>query len=285
MSKQSFRQFSAAIEDIPPIALGTSRLHDDHCVRVTEMAINRGFRIIDTASSYKNEREVARGIAASGIERTKLFLITKIHLNAMKYKDAINEMERVLTLFQTDYLDLLLIHWPCPSVSLRETLAALDYLHDNGWIRFYGVSNFPLSYLEYARALTDNLMVAQTEHHPFFKDNKLFDFAAREGMFVMSYRPTARGEASAHPVIADIARQYDVTPHQVILKWQMSQRNNIPVCGASSEAHLVENISACNVPLTAVDLAGINAIVDTGRTLIRDYAPDWNSAVIPPSWL
>ncbi|TCC09275.1 aldo/keto reductase [Kosakonia quasisacchari] len=267
-----------------PLALGTSRLQGKQCIALIDRAINTGYRIIDTARSYKNETDIGLGVLSSGIERNRIFISTKIHLTEMEYQFALGAVGKSLTALHTDYIDLVFIHWPSVNIPLRETISALVELKQQKVIRHIGVSNFPLVYLRYALNNFSDISFIQIEHHPFFKEKQLFDYAVNNGLMIMSYRPTAMGQASLHSDIVNIASKVNATPHQVILKWQMSKLNNIPVCGITNKKHLQANLDAYRLSLSKSDLQVIDNIDNKARTMDRDYAPDWYTQSLPKAW-
>src|SRR5918911_4377050 len=135
-------------EAVPSLGLGTYRLTGEECMRAVERALTLGYRHIDTAQMYGNEGEVGRGIQNSGVGREETFLVTKVRTNSFSYDGVIRSTRESLNKLQTEYVDLLLMHWPNPSVPLEETLGAMVELQEEGSVKQVGVSNFPPSMVE-----------------------------------------------------------------------------------------------------------------------------------------
>lgn len=272
-------------EDLPRICLGTSRLKSTQCHDLVAAAIDTGFRFFDTARSYENEAVVGQALRKSGLSRQDFRICTKVHLDAMRYQDVIAAISCSLQDLQTDYIDLLLIHWPSPDVPLEETLHALCQAKAAGHVCAIGVSNFPLAYLEYAVEICPDIRILQIESHPMLKEEEIVRYAATKGIVVMAYRPTGRGLVLDQPLIIDLAEKYGRSRYQIVLRWHLSRPGVIPVCGTSQIGHLEENFAAQSFTIDEADCRLIDGIGGNARTITRSYAPDWSSIVPPPRWI
>src|SRR5918998_4516111 len=159
-------------EKIPSLGLGTWRLSGEECVRSVEHALELGYRHIDTAQIYANEGEVGRGIQTSGVDREEIFLVTKVWTSSFSHDAVIRSTNESLKKLQTEYVDLLLMHWPNPSVPLGETLGAMRELQEEGSVKHVGVSNFPPSMVEEATEHAE-IFCNQVEYHPYRAQEQL----------------------------------------------------------------------------------------------------------------
>ena len=159
-------------EKVPSLGLGTWRLSGQECIRAVERALALGYRHIDTAQMYANEGEVGRGIRNSGVGREEIFLVTKVRTSSFSHDDVIRSTRESLEKLQTEYIDLLLMHWPNPSVPLEETLGAMRKLREEGSVKHMGVSNFPPSMVEEATEHAE-IFCNQVEYHPYRAQDEL----------------------------------------------------------------------------------------------------------------
>src|SRR6476469_2358425 len=205
---------------IPLIGLGTWNLRGRSCARLVEQALRLGYRHVDTAEMYDNEREVGEGVRASGLARDQVFVTTKIwpsHFAAREFERAVKDSLARLQLAQ---VDLLLLHWPNPQIPLRETLGALCKVKRMGLARHIGVSNFTVALLDEAVAIADEPLVCnQIEMHPFLDQSKVVAACRRHGMAVVAYSPIARGDAAENALLARIGKAHGKTAAQVSLRF------------------------------------------------------------------
>ena len=159
-------------EKIPSLGLGTWRLSGEGCIRTVERALALGYRHIDTAQMYANEGEVGRGIRNSGVDRGEVFVVTKVRTSSFSHGEVIRSTRESLKRLGTEYADLLLMHWPNPSVPLEETLGAMRKLQVEGSTKHVGVSNFPLSMVEEATEHAE-IFCNQVEYHPYRAQDEL----------------------------------------------------------------------------------------------------------------
>src|ERR1700731_2384073 len=179
---------------IPDIGLGTWELRGRTCARLVEQALKLGYRHIDTAQVYENEREVGEGLRASGVRRDEVFVTTKVWTNHFAPNDLERSAKESLVRLRIPELDLLLLHWPNPHVPLAETLGALAHAKRLGLTRHIGVSNFTVALIEQAvAACPEPLVCDQVEFHPYLDQTKVRDTCAHNGMAVVAYSPIAKG--------------------------------------------------------------------------------------------
>ncbi len=177
---------------IPAIGLGTSELRGRICARVVEQALKLGYRHIDTAQAYENEREVGEGLRASGIKRDELFVTTKVWTTHFAPHDLERSAKESLVKLRLHEVDLLLLHWPNPQVPLQETLGALAHVKAIGLAKHIGVSNFTVALIEEAvRTCPEPLVCDQVEYHPYLDQAKVRESCARNGMALVAYSPIA----------------------------------------------------------------------------------------------
>src|SRR5258706_13433948 len=181
---------------IPAVGLGTWDLRRGTCVRMVEQALRLGYRHIDTAEMYGNEREVGEGLRASGISRNDVFITTKVWLDNLAPADLEHSTKESLARLRLSHVDLLLIHWPSPRIPLADTIGALCRMKQAGFARHIGISNFTVPLIEEAvRLATEPLVTNQIEWHPYIDQSKVAAAVRRHGLSVTAYSPIAGGRA------------------------------------------------------------------------------------------
>src|ERR671914_146108 len=190
-------------EKVPSLGLGTWRLSGEECVRVVECALALGYRHIDTAQMYANEGEVGRGLRNSGVDREEIFLVTKVRTSSFSHDNVLRSTRESLKKLKTEYVDLLLMHWPNPSVPLGETLGTMTELQEEGSVKHVGVSNFPPSMVEEA---TEHATVFcnQVEYHPYKAQEELLEQAKEMDYLLTAYSPVARGAVARDTTLREI---------------------------------------------------------------------------------
>ena len=243
-------------------------------------AIEIGYRHLDTAQKYENERVVGEGIAQSGIPRETLFVATKIRESNLAYETVLRSAKESLDRLGVDAVDLLYVHWPAVSgpddrYDPAETLPAFDELRDDGLIRHVGVANFSVDLLEEARDHLDAPIFAnQVEMHPYCQQEALHEYARREDLYLVAYCPMMRGSIGEVPELREIAEKHDATPGQVSLAWLSSKENVVPI-PKSGGRHLRENFEARELDLDAADVERIESIDEERRVVDPEKGP-WN---------
>jgi 2,5-diketo-D-gluconate reductase B len=246
-------------EKVPALGLGTWRLSGHECVRTVEHALALGYRHIDTAQMYANEGEVGRGIRNSGVGREDVFLVTKVSTSNFSHDSVIRSTHGSLKKLGTEYVDLLLMHWPNPSVPLGETLGAMTELQEEGSVKHVGVSNFPPSMVEDA---TEHATVFcnQVEYHPYTAQDELLEQAKEMDYLLTAYSPVAKGRVSKDATLGEIGESHGKTPAQVALRWLIQQEKVAAIPKAASENHLRSNLDIFDFELSDEDLERIFAL-------------------------
>jgi 2,5-diketo-D-gluconate reductase A len=255
---------------IPQVGLGVWQTPPEETERAVATALEAGYRHIDTAAAYGNEREVGRAIADSGLPREDVFLVTKLWNADHGYEATLaafaTSMER-LGLTDTDnYLDLYLIHWPLPEHStFVDTFKAFAHLHDQGRIRSIGVSNFAPEHL---RILVDAIgivpAVNQIELHPLLPQHELREVHAQLGIATEAWSPLGQGSLLNNPVITAIADRHGKTGAQVLIRWHI-QLGNIVIPKSVTPERIVSNFDVFDFELSETDMAAISSLEDGTR--------------------
>jgi len=256
---------------IPLVGLGTWELRGRTCTRIVEQALRLGYRHIDTAQLYANERAVGEGLRAAGVPRDDIFVVTKIwpsHFSPPELERAAKERLVELRLSE---VDLLLLHWPNPRVPLSETLDALCKVKRAGLAKHIGVSNFTVAMLDEANDLSSEPLVCnQIEVHPFLDQTKVVAACRRHGMAVVAYSPAARGMARSDPVLTRVGQAHGKTAIQAGLRWLVQQ--GIAVIPRTSKLdRLAENLALFDFELTAAEMREIGALARRDGRIV-DYA-------------
>jgi 2,5-diketo-D-gluconate reductase B len=262
---------------IPAIGLGTWDLRGRTCARMVELALRLGYRHIDTAEMYDNEREVGEGLRASGIRRDDVFITTKVwpdHLAAAQLQRATKESLARLRLAD---IDLLLIHWPNPRIPLAETMGALCRMKQAGFTRHIGISNFTVPLIEEAvRLATEPLVTNQIEWHPYLDQSKVVAACSRHGLAVTAYSPIARGRAGNDAKLLRIGMHHGKTPAQVSLRF-LIQEDAIVIPRTSRRERLEENMAIFDFELGPAEMDEIRRLArGGGRVVDWSGAPEWD---------
>ncbi|MBD3187223.1 aldo/keto reductase [Candidatus Bathyarchaeota archaeon] len=262
--------------DLPRIGLGTWKLDRSIAARIVSLAIDMGYRHVDTAQIYGNEAEVGDGIAAATVDRENLIVATKVWVDRLAPRKVRPSVEESLRKLKLDYVDLLYVHWPAGKYEHCKTLDAFNELIEDGLVRNTCVSNFTPSLVDEALDTCGAaIVVNQVEHHPLLQQRELLAHHEKRGIQVVAYSPLARGDVLDVPEIVEIARKHAITPAQVSLAWVM-EHGAIPIPKSSSEAHLQENLDALDVQLDARDIERIGGIERENRKVSPlGLHPDW----------
>ena len=262
---------------IPAIGLGTWELRGRTCARIVEQALRLGYRHIDTAQVYENEREVGDGLRASGVRRDDVFVTTKVWTTHFAPNDLERSTKESLVRLRMPEVDLLLLHWPNPHVPLSETLGALAHAKRMGLARHIGVSNFTVALIEEAvKACPDPLVCDQVEYHPYLDQAKVRDACATNGMAVVAYSPVAKGRIKNDETLMRIGRDHRKSPAQVCLRW-LVQQNVSAIPRTSRIERLSENIDIFDFELSRDEMDRIGGLATPkGRLTDFGFAPKWD---------
>ncbi len=246
-----------AINGIPILGFGTWPLKGEECVASVRTALACGYRHIDTADGYQNHQEVGRAIREAGVPRHELFLTSKVRRDDLHMDAVIAAGQRFVDELQTDYLDLLLIHWPNADIPMEATFAGFQALKEQGIIRNFGVSNFTVARLERAMLITEGIIANQVEYHPSLNQGALLEYCQSHQIVVTAYSPVAKGQDLTLPVIQELATQYRRSASQVILAWLIG-KGIVAIPSSGTAAHIEDNWHAGEWELSAADSTRID---------------------------
>lgn len=212
---------------VPSLGLGTWRLSGEACASAVQSALGMGYRHVDTAQMYGNEEEVGRGLESSGVPREDIFLVTKLATSNFTRDKVLASARESLRKLGTDYVDLLLMHWPNPSVPVEETLGAMNELKDAGAVRRVGVSNFSVEQVEEAARYAE-VFCNQVEYHPYKDRGELRDQAREMDYLLTAYSPVAKGRATDDRTLAEIGEAHGKSPRRSPSGGSSSKRRSPP---------------------------------------------------------
>jgi 2,5-diketo-D-gluconate reductase B len=264
---------------IPLVGLGTWELRGRACARIVEQALRLGYRHIDTAEMYDNEREVGEAVRASAVARADVFITTKIWPSHFAPLELERAAKAGLARLRLSEVDLLLLHWPNPQIPLSETLGALSRVKQAGLARHIGVSNFTVPLIaEAVRLAAEPLVCNQIEMHPFLDQSKVTAACREHGLAVVAYSPIARGSAKKDAVLGRIGAAHGKSAAQVSLRFLVQQ--GIAVIPRTSRIErLSENSAIFDFELSDAEMAKIRALAHRDGRLV-DYAysgsPKWD---------
>lgn len=259
---------------VPAIGLGTWMLEGREAQEITEQALETGYTHIDTAQMYANEAEIGKAVRGSGIDRDKLFITTKVWWENLGLEKFDRSVQSSLTQLRTDYIDLLLIHWPHPELPVEEYMERLMHVQEQGITRHIGVSNFTPDLLDRAVKTGAKLVTDQVEYHPYLDQSRVIKACRRHGMSLTAYAPLARGRVTEDETIKAIADHYDKTPAQVTLRWLMQQEEVIAIPKTSTPERLEENFNIFDFELSEKEIEDINALTKKEERLVNpEFAP------------
>tara|TARA_R110000765_G_scaffold425616_1_gene538927 strand:- start:1577 stop:2395 length:819 start_codon:yes stop_codon:yes gene_type:complete len=265
--------------EMPVLGMGTFRLEDEIAYNSVKMALELGYRHIDTAQIYGNEARVGQAITDSGIDRNGLYITTKVWNANLNTNSFIKSVRESLEKLKTDYVDLLLIHWPAPenSESMNEYLSQLVEAKKQGLAKNIGVSNFTIDLLEEALKTipASELFTNQVEVHPYLTNEKLRAYCESKNIHVTGYMPFAVGKVLTDSTIIDIAKTKDVTPAEVVIAWALSIGvSTIP--SSTKRSNLLTNLKGESLQLSSDEISKINSLNINDRQANPDFSPEWD---------
>lgn len=251
---------------IPCVGFGVYKISPADTEQAVSTALAAGYRHIDTAALYDNEREVGRAIAASGLPRDEVYVVTKLWNADQGYDSTLAAFDKSMDRLGLDILDLYLIHWPLPARGkFVDTFRALAHLRDQGRIRSIGVSNFAPEHL---KMLIDGTgivpVVNQVELHPRFSQSELRQTHARLGIATEAWAPLGQGSLLAHPTVTEVSRLCGKTPAQVLIRWHI-QLGNIVIPKSVHPERIVSNLEVFDFELGTTEMAEISSLDDGTR--------------------
>jgi 2,5-diketo-D-gluconate reductase B len=279
MKTEGSLRHSVGTAHVPVLGCGTWELRGEACARIVADALRLGFRHVDTAQGYDNEAAVGDGLRASGVKREDVFVTTKVRPQLVSQGALQRSVEESLARLQLDYVDLLLIHWPNPEISIAESMAALSDAKRKGMTRHIGVSNFTIATLaEAMRVSPEPIITNQIEYHPYLDQRRLLAALRGHGLAVTAYCPIALGKVVGDPVISDIARAHGKTEAQVTLRWLVQQGDVIVIPRTSRVERLRENLDIFDFELSADEMDRMATLTRPGSKLINQpgWVPAWD---------
>ena len=261
---------------IPIIGLGTWTLQGRDCARLVEQAIRVGYRHVDTAQMYDNERAVGEGVRASG-KRNEVMVTTKVQPSLLAPHDLERSVKQSLAQLRLDAIDLLLIHWPNPRVPLSETLGAMAKMKREGYTRAIGVSNFTVALLDEANKVSSEPLVCnQVECHPYLDQDKVIAACRKHGMAMVAYSPIARAQAKGDELLERIGKAHKKSAAQVCLRW-LTQQGISVIPRTSRIERLAENLNILDFDLSEAEMKEIASLARPGGRLVDwSYSPKWD---------
>ena len=253
--------------EIPQLGFGVFQIPPADTKAATLAALEVGYRHIDTAEMYRNERGVGEAVRDSGLKREDLFVTSKLNNSFHAHDAAMKAFDETLATLDIEYLDLFLIHWPLPAVGdFVDTWKAMIEMHASGRVRAIGVSNFQPAHIRRLLDETDHIpSVNQIEVHPYLTQDDVRAYDFDNGIATEAWSPIAQGLVLGDPVIKTIAERLGKTAAQVTLRWHI-QRGDIIFPKSVQRDRMVENFEIFDFELTAVDVDAINALNRNERT-------------------
>ena len=263
---------------IPRLGFGTWQLNPKTAGQTICYALEMGLRHIDTAQIYNNEEAVGEAVRKSSISREDIFLTTKLWANHLLGEaSVIKGTEESLKKLKTDYVDLLLIHWPFSEMPREECLKALSKLKDSGKIRFIGVSNFTKALLKEALDFCPQIVTNQVEYHPLLSQETLLQTAKEHKIFLTAYCPLARGHIMKIKQLEVIGKKYGKTPAQVTLRWLIDQENVVVIFKSDKLERIKSNFDIFDFQLESEDRKKIQKLTYNKKRIVNPtFAPQWD---------
>ena len=262
---------------IPQIGLGTMTLKEDVCVQAVKTALQLGYRHLDTAEFYGNEKENGEGLRASGVKREEVFICTKVRQGDLKPDDFARVVDQSLANLKLPYVDLLLIHWNNPDVPFKLSVGALCKAKKDGKTKHVGVANFTTTMLDEAWAVTSEPLVCnQIEVHPFINQDKVLAASKKHGMAVVAYVPIARGKVPGADALERIGKAHGKSAAQVSLRY-LVQLGCCPIPRTATPAHMKENLEVFDFKLSDAEMAELKKLNATNMRVVNPpHAPKWD---------
>ncbi len=246
----------------PVVGFGTYPLTGDVCAEAVSQATKIGYRIIDTATYYRNFEGIAK--ALKGQDRSRFYIVSKVWHDSQTPEGLRKDLDLTLKQLQTDYLDAYLLHWPNSEMPIEITLKAMDDLRKAKKIRHIGLSNISANHLKRALEIGIPITWVQVEMHPHFCDFELVKFCHEHSVAVQGWAPLGRGRISQDPVLARIGERYGKTSSQVAIRW-IIQHQCLPLPGSKNEKHMRENMDVIDFTLSEDEMHEIDKKAKAGE--------------------
>ena len=261
--------------EMPKIGLGVFDMTDEEeAINAITTALDIGYRSIDTATAYYNEKEVGQAIKASNVPREDIFITTKVRMKDQGYDETLRAFEQSLELLQLDYLDSYLIHWPLPG-KFTDAYRAIERLYEEKLIRVPGVCNHHEEHLlELEKTATVMPMINQIECHPHLQQNELIAFCKERDIAITAWSPIARGQFLSDETLTKMAQKYNKTVAQLILRWHLD-RDTIIIPKSANPSRIKENFDMFDFTLDKEDMEAIKLFDCNGRTGVDSSEPNF----------
>jgi diketogulonate reductase-like aldo/keto reductase len=267
---------SSVDASIPKMGLGTYKMDHNDLNKIIPLALEMGIRHIDTAQMYGNEAAIGDVLSKESKPREELFITTKLWHTNLRKANVIQSFHVSLKKLKTDYIDLLLIHWPNVDVPLEETLKAMHTLVEDGKVRFIGVSNFnPRLFKKAIDVSEEPIVTNQVEYHPFINQDALLDVAEKNQSSITAYRPIAGNLVSSNNTLREIGNRYDKEPSQIALRWLMQQKDVIAIPKTSNPKHLEKNLNIYDFELNEEEMIEIKKLTNENIRQIDPGFAEW----------
>ena len=262
---------------IPAVGLGTWQLNGSVGTNITKEALKLGYRHLDCALIYGNEKEIGEGLHASGVKREDVFITTKVPHTELAPANLEKAVKQSLSNLRVSDVNLLLVHWPNPQIPLADTMGAMCKMKKAGLTRHIGISNFTVALIEEAVKLSSEPIVTnQIEWHPYLEESKVAAACKKHGIAVTAYCPIARGRAVGDEVMTAIGKKHGKTAGQVSLRWLL-QKGAIVIPRTSKVERLTENADVFDFTLSPAEMAQIDGLAkSSGRVVSVGWAPRWD---------
>ncbi len=264
---------------MPALGFGTYELLGTDCTAAVDLAIQSGYTHIDTAQFYQNEAEVGDGIQRSNIARDQIFLTTKVWRDNFVNSAVMKSVDESLKKLKTDYVDLLLIHWPWPEKPISTMVEDIAKVKEAGKTKLIGVSNFNIENMEEALKVAPDIFCNQVEYHPYLSQKPVLDYVRQNDMALTSYSPIGRGKACKEKLLQEIGLKYGKNAGQVTLRWHIQQDNVAAIPKSATPQNIKNNIDIFDFELSAEEMVKIYALAKPdGRMISPGFAPKWDKA-------
>lgn len=261
-------------------AFGTYPLKDDLLMRSLDCALQAGYRAIDTAQMYRNEKAIGVCLAQSGLSRNDLCITTKVHPKNFSERQFIPSVESSLEQLQTDYVDVLLLHWPSPEGNNIPSLILLEAAYEQGLAKNVGVSNYTIRMLHQAQqTIRCPIVTNQVEFHPLLDQTVLLNATRAMGIPLSSYCSVARGKVFDNPVLRSVAEHYEKTIGQIVLHWILQKGVSVNIMSSNPD-NIKDNFNVVDFVVSSADMYRIDALMQTNYRIVNSdlvpWAPEWD---------
>lgn len=256
---------------MPWIGFGTWRLHEgEETYKAVRLAIDAGYRSIDTAMIYGNEKSLGQAIKKSGVSRDQLFITTKLWNDDIRKRNVQQAIDLSLEKLQMDYVDLYLVHWPIEG-HIVDIWSDMETIFHSGKAKAIGVSNYMIEHLEALLAVAEiTPAVDQVEYHPHLQQPDLYDYCRNHNIQLEAWSPLMKGQTLRHPIVHNIAMKHHKTPAQVLIRWDY-QKEVITIPKSANKEHIEENLDIFDFELDGNDMVEIASMDQNTRVGENPY--------------